>query len=363
MKETPNAPVLPPGDDAKAAGRTRRSTAKASIYDVAELAGVSHQTVSRVLNGHPNIKSSTRDRVIAAIREARYTPSSIARALATSRTRRIGALVDSPEQYGPGSTMRGIEEAARAAGYSVTAITVADDPSLGMDAGVEHLRVQGVDALCVIAPRYSTLKELRDAAHDVPTLLVKSEEEEGMLTVGVDQYAGAVLAVDHLIELGHRRILHLSGPPDWVDARLRERAWSDRVAAEGLDVLPTLVGDWTSDEGYRVGRNSDAFGDVTAVFVANDQMALGLIHGLSARGIRVPHDLSIVGFDDLPDARHFLPPLTTVRQDFHALGTLSIQTLIATLEDEGSAHSGSIQPRLIVRESTAPPRTGPIREH
>lgn len=333
------------------AGRTRRSGGRASIYDVAELAGVSHQTVSRVINGHPNIKDTTRARVESAMAQIDYHPSGIARALATNRTRRIGVIVDSPVQYGPSSTMRGIEEAAGHAGYSVNAISVGDSVS------VDHLRLQEIDALCVIAPRYSTLSALRTATAGVPLLLVKADPEHDVLSVAVDQYAGAVHAVDHLLELGHRRILHVGGPQDWADARVRARAYSERLGAEGLDPYPAVLGDWTSDFGYRVGRDPETLpAEVTAIFAANDQMALGLIHGLAERGIRVPEDISVVGFDDLPDARHFLPPLTTVRQDFHALGMLALTTLIGAVEGRTDDEVRMIEPQLVVRASTAAPR-------
>ncbi|MBN9215389.1 MAG: transcriptional regulator [Microbacterium sp. SCN 70-200] len=340
--------------DEQPQGRARRGApgSKPSIYDVAVLAGVSHQTVSRVINGRPNIKASTREKVEAAMSEIGYIPSSIARALATNRSRRIGVIVDSPMEFGPGSTMRGIEQAAVAAGYSVAAATVDD----GMEAAYDHLKLQGVEALCVIAPRYSMIPMLREFGRDLPTILLKAEPEDDLLTAAVDQYAGAVHAVDHLLELGHRRILHLAGPTDWADARVRGRAFSDRLGAEGLPLLPELSGDWSSDSGYEIGRTAPEFDDVTAVFVGNDQMALGLIHGLRTRGIRVPEDISVVGFDDLPDARHFLPPLTTVRQDFAELGRVAIRTLLARLEGDPDVASTMLEPELIVRESTAPAR-------
>lgn len=334
-----------------------RSRGKASIYDVAALAGVSHQTVSRVINDRPNIRESTRIKVLAAMEQMQYSPSSAARALATNRSRRIGVLVDSPVQYGPSSTMRGLEEAARAAGYMVSASTVDDTPSLGMGDALAHLRGQDVDALCVIAPRYSTLLDLQAVSRDLPIVLVKADPEDDVLTVAVDQYAGAVHAVDHLLELGHRRILHLAGPVDWADARVRARAYSERLAAEGLDIPEQIVGDWTSDFGFQLGADPIAIpADVTAIFAGNDQMALGLIHGLFTRGVRVPEDISVVGFDDLPDARHFLPPLTTVRQDFHALGALAMTSLLAALEEGTAPEYGMIEPELIVRDSTAAPR-------
>ncbi len=335
----------------------RRDGAKPSIYDVAAVAGVSHQTVSRVLNGHPNIKESTRARVQAAIEEVGYTRNSIARALATSRTKRIGVLVDSPVQFGPASTVRGVEEAARAAGYFVTTTSVGEDPATGVGGGVDYLVSQGVDAICVVAPRASSLSALARHHPGVPTLVIASEAEPDMISASVDQQTGAREAVEHLIALGHRRILHLAGPLDWLDAREREMAWRATLEHAGLEVVEPVIGDWTSDFGYEYARSSPDLPDATAVFAANDQMALGVIHGLHARGLRVPEDISVVGFDDVADARHFLPPLTTVRQDFHTLGAASVDLLLQTLE--GTAPEGrTMTPTVfIVRESTAPPRT------
>ena len=327
-----------------------------SIYDVAKQAGVSHMTVSRVLNGHPNIRESTRERVLQAIDEMNYTRSSIARALATRRAMRIGVLVDSPVQWGPNSTLRAIESAARDAGYAISAFSISDDEESQIDTGVVELVTQGVDALCVIAPRASSLDLLRQQSTGLPTLVIKAEPDAEMHTAAVDQRAGAMAAVMHLIELGHRSIAHLSGPLDWYDARAREQGWRDALADAGLPIAPPVVGDWTSDYGYTFGKTYD-FSDATAVFAANDQMALGLVHGLSERGLSVPGDISVVGFDDLPDARHFLPPLTTVRQDFRALGALALQIIIAAIEGEEVAEHDIIEPRLILRRSSAPPRS------
>ena len=327
-----------------------------SIYDVAKQAGVSHMTVSRVLNGHPNIRESTRERVLQAIDEMNYTRSSIARALATRRAMRIGVLVDSPVQWGPNSTLRAIEGAARDVGYAISAFSISDDEESQIDTGVVELVTQGVDALCVIAPRASSLDMLRQQSTGLPTLVIKAESDPEMHTAAVDQRAGAMAAVMHLIELGHRSIAHLSGPLDWYDARAREQGWRDALADAGLPIAPPVVGDWTSDYGYTFGQTYD-FSDATAVFAANDQMALGLVHGLSERGLSVPGDISVVGFDDLPDARHFLPPLTTVRQDFAALGALALQIIIAAIEGEEVTEHDIIEPRLVVRGSTAAPRS------
>lgn len=311
-------------------------------------------TVSRVLNGHPNIRDSTRKRVLQAIDEMNYTRSSIARALATKRAMRIGVLVDGPIQYGPNNTLRAVERAARERGYAVSAFSIDDDDHRRIDAGVVELVTQGVDALCVIAPRSSSLDRLRQQSIGLPTLVIKEEPDAEMHTAAVDQRAGAALAVQHLIDLGHRVILHLAGPLDWYDARARSESWHATMVAAGLPVRVPVIGDWSSDSGYEFGRTHD-FTGVTAVFVSNDQMALGLMHGLNERGIRVPDDLSIVGFDDLPDARHFQPPLTTVRQDFALLGELVLGELIAAIEGKPVGSRGLIEPTLIVRRSTAPP--------
>lgn len=329
--------------------------ARASIYDVAERAGVSHMTVSRVLNGHPNIRESTRDRVLQAIEELNYTRSSIARALATKRTMRIGALVDAPTQYGPNSTLRAIEDAARANGYSVSVFSIGSDEGQRIDSGVLDLVTQGVEALCVVAPRASTLERLRQQSIGIPTLIVAADSYDG-LHAAVDQRAGAVALVQHLIGLGHREILHLAGPPDWFHASARAEAWREALETAGLAVREPVIGDWSSDSGYEFGRSYD-FGDATAVFAANDQMALGVIHGLADRGLRVPDDMSVVGFDDLPDARHFLPPLTTVRQDFAALGSRVIDGLLAAIDGGPAGGNELIESTLIVRSSSGIPRS------
>ena len=329
-----------------------RGWQRPSIYDVAKQAGVSHMTVSRVLNDHPNIRESTRDRVLQAIDELNYKRSSIARALATRRAMRIGVLVDGPLQYGPNSTLRAIESAARDVGYAISAFSISDDEQSPIDAGVVELLTQGVDALCVIAPRASSLDVLRQQSTGLPTIVIKAEPDAAWHTVAVDQRAGAMLAVQHLIGLGHRCVAHLGGPLDWYDARERESGWRDALVLAGLPIPVSVAGDWTSDFGYRFGRSFEA-GVVTAVFAANDQMALGVVHGLADQGLKVPHDISVVGFDDLPDARHFLPPLTTVRQDFAALGELALQQIVAAIEGEEDAHHDIIEPTLIVRGSTA----------
>lgn len=329
---------------------------KPGIRQVAEIAGVSHMTVSRVLNDHPNIKPDTRRRVLEAIEELDYRPNLVARALATQRSRRIGVLIESSVAFGPSSILRAVELAARTADYSVTQIALHEGDGTSPQEAVENLITQGVDALCVIAPRSSSVAALRRVSIGVPMLVVKADADPTFLTVSIDQHAGTSLVVDHLVALGHRDILHISGPLDWLDARARERAFHTRAKSWGIRERPIVVGDWTADFAYDFAMGLNRLPEYTAVFAANDDMAIGLIHGLHDKGFEVPTDLSVVGFDDVPLARHFLPPLTTVRQDFHALGGAVVEMLRAAIEEREIPALTRIQTELVPRASTGPPR-------
>ncbi len=327
-----------------------------NIRHVASRAGVSPMTVSRVLNGSPKVLPDTRDRVLAVISELNYRPNGVARALSTQRTRRIGVLMDSVAEYGPTSTLNAIELAAREVGYSVTSVSIRDEAHLSPAESVAHLTDQGVEALCVVAPRSSSVSAIRKIDVGMPVLVVKAERDPAFLTVSVDQQLGIALAVDHLAVLGHRDVLHLAGPLDWLDARSRERAFHARAASWGMRERPIVVGDWTADFGYDFARELTGPPDYTAIVAANDEMALGVIHGLHDNGIRVPEDVSVVGFDDLPMSRHFLPPLTTIRQDFHALGRTAVEVLQAAIEGRQIPQRTKLPVELVPRASSAPPR-------
>lgn len=329
-----------------------------NIRQVAALAGVSHMTVSRVLNDHPNIKDTTRRRVLEVIAELNYRPNNAARALATQRTKRIGVMIESATEYGPSSTLRAVELAAREAGYSVTSIDLKDDGKSGPQDAVDHLTSQGIDALCVVAPRSSSVAALRKIRIGVPTLVVKANSDPNFLTVSIDQQRGAELVVDHLAELGHRDVLHLAGPLDWLDARTRERAYYARARQWGMKDRPIAVGDWSADFAYDFVMSMKRRPDYTAIFSANDEMALGLLHGFHDKGIEVPKEMSVVGFDNLPLAAHYIPPLTTVHQDFTAVGAKAVETLKAAAEGLEIPQRTKIGVELVVRSSTAAPRIG-----
>jgi DNA-binding LacI/PurR family transcriptional regulator len=326
-----------------------------TLFDVARAAGVSHQTVSRVVNGDPTVRPVTKAKVDAAVEALGYRPSLAARALASRKTRSIGLISTGFPFYGPSSTMHGFNGAARRAGYQVSMATLDSDDADGVRQAVDALVGQAVAAVVLIAPDAEALDVLRSADVTVPLVTADSVADDGHHPVSIDQAAGAERAVEHLASLGHRAVAHVAGPDAWMDGRDRERGWRDACARLGLDASVLLRGDWTPASGHALGRELARRDDVTAVFCANDQMALGVVHALTEAGVRVPGDVSIVGFDDIPEAEHFLPPLTTVRQDFEALGRRIMDTVEAVLGGDETPVA-PMAPELVVRLSTAPPR-------
>ena len=335
----------------------------ANITDVAKLAGVSHQTVSRVLNDEGTVRPVTRARVDAAIKELNYRPSAAARALATRKTRTIGLVATGSPLYGPSSTMLAFNEAARAAGYQVTIASMATADAGAMVAAVDVLLGQSIEALVVIVADVAAFEAMEVLEVGVPLIAVESSGRPNLFSVSIDQFEGARLAVRHLVELGHRRILHVRGPEGSIDADERERGWRAELAAHGLPAPDPLVGSWLPASGFALGERLglDGLGvdgrtGTTAIFSGNDQMALGLLHALDSAGVWVPDDVSVVGFDDVPEAAHFLPPLTTVRQDFTGLGARLMATVLAVLDGRPPDAPVRTEPVLVVRASTASPR-------
>jgi DNA-binding LacI/PurR family transcriptional regulator len=326
------------------------------MSDVAALAGVSHQTVSRVLNGSSQVRAATRERVRSAMRELDYHPNLSARALVTGRSRTVGVVTFDTTLYGPASTLVGVERAAHAAGYFVSIVSL---ESLDRSAVVEAIeRLRGVTAagIMVIAPQLAT-RALWDLPDDVPVVALEAGPEDGVAVVAVDQYEGARQATQHLLDLGHRTIGHIAGPADWLEAQQRIDGWRDALAAAGAHGPPLLRGDWSPRSGYELGRQLLETTELTAVFVGNDQMALGLLRTLHEQGREVPGDVSVVGFDDIPEAEFFTPPLTTVRQDFNEMGRRSLHLLLEEIAaGERSPKRVTVPAELVRRSSTAPPR-------
>jgi DNA-binding LacI/PurR family transcriptional regulator len=326
----------------------------ANIMEVARLAGVSHQTVSRVLNNEDTVRPQTRAKVEAAIRELRYRPSSVARALATRKTHTLGLVSTGNPLYGPASIALAFNGAAREAGYQVITASMADAGRDEILQAVDVLLRQQVEAIVLVASDQSSIAAVDGLELDIPLVTADSSGHGSFPSVSIDQFRGAELATAALADLGHRDILHLAGPEGSLDARERERGWRAELARRGLPIHEPLHGDWTADSGRAVGERLLAAGRVSAVFVANDQMALGLMHTLGDHGLSVPRDVSIVGFDDIPEAAHFTPPLTTVRQDFTELGHRMMATVSAVLDGRAVTQPVKTAPHLIERESAVP---------
>jgi DNA-binding LacI/PurR family transcriptional regulator len=327
------------------------------MADVARLAGVSHQTVSRVLNGADRVRPETRERVLRAMRELDYRPNWVARALVTGRSRTLGVVSFDTTLYGPASTLFGIERAAHAQGYFVSIVSVTSLDRDSVLGAVAQLHGQGVDGILIITPQEAAVEAVLHIPRDTPVVAVEAGPEEAVPVVAVDQAAGAAAATRHLLELGHRTVWHVAGPSDWLEARQRIDGWMAALQEAGADAPPLLSGDWSARSGYELGRRLATVRDVTAVFAANDQMALGILRALYEAGREVPRDLSIAGFDDIPEAQFFTPPLTTVHQDFNEVGRQSLMLLLD--EIAASTRSSSrviVPPKLKVRQSTAPPR-------
>jgi DNA-binding LacI/PurR family transcriptional regulator len=328
-----------------------------AMTDVARLAGVSHQTVSRVLNDHPNVKEQTRLRVRAAIAELGYRPNRAARALVTGRSQLIGIVAQNSTLYGPASLLAAFEQAAAEAGFAVSVGSVGRLDRESIAGAVDRHLDQRVAGLVVIAPVASAGAALEEMPAGVPLVTIDGDPHRAHALVTVDQVAGARAATQHLLDAGHRTVWHVTGPADWYDAAGRIEGWRQTLRAAGAEVPPPLPADWSAAAGYSAGQMLARMPEVTAVFAANDHLALGILRALSERGRRVPQDVSLVGFDDVPEAAFFIPPLTTVRPDFDAVAQAGLDLLLAQMgeHDRSAPARVVLAPDLIVRESVTPP--------
>jgi DNA-binding LacI/PurR family transcriptional regulator len=315
------------------------------MHDVARLAGVSHQTVSRVVNGSEHVRAATRERVLAAMQQLDYRPNPVARALVTGRSRTLGVVTFDTALYGPASTLLAIERAAHAAGYFVSIVSLEAYEREALQGAVERLRTLSVDGVLMITP----LDVRLELPAGLPVVAVAAATDDALALAAVNQHEGARLATEHLLGLGHATVHHVAGPAGWIEAAQRVEGWRAALASAGREAPALLRGDWSPRSGYEAGRTLPPA--ATAVFVANDQMALGLLRALAERGRDVPGDVSVVGFDDVPEAAFFSPPLTTVRQDFNELGRRALALLLDEL-DGRPAGRAVVPATLVVREST-----------
>jgi DNA-binding LacI/PurR family transcriptional regulator len=345
-------------------GRSRKrgadggdGTRPPTIVDVAARAQVSYQTVSRVLNEHPSVRPTTRQAVLDAMAGLGYRPSNAARTLVTGRSRTLGVLALDVADSDGLTPLYGIERSARELGYFVGIGNLTSVDRASVRAAVDHLAEQSVAGLLVIAPIDAADDALVTAPSDLPIVAVEGSRSGVVASAGVDQVAGARLATEHLLELGHDTVFHIRGPSEWMQTQDRVNGWGSALEAAGADVPMPLAGDWTAKSGYEAGQVLSRVSGLTAVFAGNDQTALGLLLAFSERGIRVPEDVSVVGFDDGADVPFYNPPLTTIRQDFQAVGRTAISMLVNRIEDGArDLDHDLVEPELVVRQSTASAR-------
>jgi DNA-binding LacI/PurR family transcriptional regulator len=332
-----------------------------SMADVAQRAGVSHQTVSRVLNDSPLVKDRTRERVLDAIRELGYRRNTAARMLATNRSGRIGMISAHLALHGPSMIATAVQDAGHEAGYQVSVIGLPEISEDSLRDAMERLLDQAVEAIVVAVAHRDAVQVVRRLSLPIPVVLAQGVTAGVPMAAGIDQRAGALLATEHLLDLGHRGVAHVSGPLDWIEATQRRLGW--REAHESRDLLPgpEVEGDWSAASGHRAGLLIGRSPDVTAVFVANDTMALGVLKALHECGRRVPEDVSVVGFDDVPEAEYYWPALTTVNQQFSELGRRAVGLTVRALEGEQEPASTLLVPELITRASSAAAPGRPAR--
>lgn len=340
-------------DPAPRADRRRTPSGRVSMAMVAARAGVSGQTVSRVINDSPRVDPDTRARVERAMADLGYRPHRAARALRTGRSQTIGLVVTTLATVGNSRMLQATAEAAAHRGYALTVVTAEASVAHAFD----RLAEQEVDGAIVLneasalVPSAARPAGLRLVVVDA---VVDAVAEADLRAVHSDHAGGAAAATQHLLDLGHPTVHHLAGPADSFAAAERERGWRETLLAAGIRPPVVVRGDWSAESGYAAGP---ALATASAVFCANDQMALGLLRALDDAGRAVPTDVSVVGFDDVPDAANYRPPLTTIRQDFTALADRAVAALVAEIEGEGDAvvDTSIIPTALVTRSSTAAP--------
>ncbi|MEV8220138.1 LacI family DNA-binding transcriptional regulator [Microbacterium sp. NPDC077391] len=321
------------------------TSARVSMAMVAQRAGVSGQTVSRVANGSPRVDPETRARVERAMAELGYRPNRAARALRTGRSQTLGLVAQTLATVGNSRMLQAVADAAASRGYALTVLTLGADADIA-DA-FDRLRDQGVDGAIVLNEATALARDA--ASGGLRLVVVDSPPDERFTVIGTDHASGARAATEHLLRAGHRAVHHLAGPVGSFASAERERGWRDALAAAGIDPPEPVRGDWSAASGFESVARMPASG-VTAIFAANDQMALGALRALAESGRRVPDDVAVMGFDDIADAADFQPPLTTVRQDFDALGEHAVGALVAWIEGERPADL-LLPPALIGRAS------------
>ena len=322
-----------------------------TLYDVATRAGVSHQTVSRVVKGETNIRADLRERIEAAILELGYKPNMAARALASTRRTRIAAVVYDFLEIGPSRILKGASDQAKDAGFLLDIVSLDPSDASTLEGALAVLDPRDLAGVLVIAPSDPVIALIEQVGFSGPVYI--EPEATGVDLATTPNPATAVL-VNHLLALGHRRFFHVAGPLAWVAARARDNTYLSMLRDAGAESLGTLSGDWSSASGYRAAQSVPLDAGITAIVAGNDQMALGVMAALADRGVNVPADISVAGFDDIPESSYFRPALTTVRLDFEQHGRVIMGRLLAQIAGLERPAQELPVPELIVRNSTGP---------
>ncbi|KQQ08663.1 LacI family DNA-binding transcriptional regulator [Rathayibacter sp. Leaf296] len=331
----------------------RAPAKQATIYDVARVAGVSHQTVTRFLQGFEGIRPATRSRVEAALAELDYRPNLTARSLRARRSHRIGALTHEIDQVGPSKILQGASTAAREAGYVLDIVSLDMSDSAAIEEALDLVTQHELAGVLALASTDEMTRAFRTTRFRVPAHLAVEEDDDATGSPSQLTTQGFPALVAHLADLGHREFLHLAGPPTWSAARNRRKAYESAVTRHGLHSTAVLEGDWSARSGYELIRGLDEL-RATAIVAANDQMALGAVLALTDRGLRVPEDVSVTGVDDIPEAAYLVPPLTTLRVDFAGQGRSALGELLALIDGVDAAPHVTLASELVPRRSSGP---------
>jgi len=343
--------------------------AKATIYEVARQAGVSRQTVSRVINNRPDVASDTRKRILGIISDLEYQPSAIARSLSQRRSYNFGVLTAGLKYIGPSTTLSGITARSEELGYGLLLKELSGFNANNIHPILNWFLAHQVDGILWAAPEIGSNRDwintMLSEIH-VPIIFLTTEKRSDISIVTIDNYYGARLATEHLLKLGRKHIGHISGPLEWWEARQRMRGWQDVLREAGLTANKRMVveGNWSSRSGKVAFQQLlIQFPEMDAVFVGNDQMALSALQTAFERGISIPNQLAVVGFDGIPESEYYCPSLTTICQNQHQLGSIAVQELVRLVEETNLENRKikpihlAIKPELIIRRSSDPEKS------